>query len=175
MRVALSLFIGLGCVVLHTAFLVRLLGPYPLYDLLLPLIVRVSIFGPKGESILIILVLGTIMDALSGSPAGLYVVSYLWVFAGVRGSMYFLDAGSLFLFPLILAVGIILQNMLFAISIHGFIFESHQFFFLLKTIILQVTVGLVTAPFFLLILNAAYARCDRWRVQLRGEQPDPEH
>jgi hypothetical protein len=172
MKFVLSLLIGVACMVLKTAVLFHISSAVPLFDLLLPLIAYISIFGPVVQSISLIIILGGLMDAISGSPFGLYIVSYLWVFVGVRGSMYFLDAGSLFLFPLILAFGIMLQNVLFALCVHGFSFESHQFFFLLRSILVEVTLGLIIAPFFLLFFNLIYHRYGQWAAHFKGDSQD---
>jgi hypothetical protein len=172
MKFALTLLIGMTCIVLKTTFLFRISTTLPLFDLLLPLIAYISIFGPMVQSIALIIVFGGLMDAISGSPFGLYIVSYLWVLVGVRGSMYLLDAGSLFLFPLILALGIMLQNVLFAFCAHGFSFEAHQLLFLLKSILVEVTLGLIIAPFFLLLFNFIYLRYGQWAAQFKGDGRD---
>ena len=172
MKFSLSLLIGIIGIVFKTAFLLRISTALPLFDLLLPLIVYISIFGPVIQCIALIIVLGGLMDAVSGSPFGLYIVSYLWVFIGVRGSMYLLDAGSLFLFPLILAFGIILQNVLFALCAHGIFFEAHQLLFLLKSILIEVTLGLIIAPFLLLFFNFVFLRYGQWTAQFKKTGQD---
>lgn len=172
MKFILSLLIGICCVVLETALVARINTVLPLFDLLLPLVVYISILGPALHCIALIIVLGALMDAVSGSPFGLYVVTYLWVFIGVRGSMCFLDAGSLFLFPLILAGGIMLENVLFAVCAHGIPFKVHQFFFLMKSALIEVTLGLIIAPFLLLFFNFIYLRYDEWAGRLKGSRQD---
>lgn len=172
MKFVLSLLMGLMAIVLNTALLFHHSFVLPLFDLLLPLIAYISIFGPMVQSIVLIIILGGLMDGVSGSPLGLYIVSYFWVFLSVRGSMYFLDAGSLFLFPLILAFGILLQNILFALCAHGFSFESFQVLFIFRSLLLEVIIGLIVAPFFLLFFNWIYLRYGRWAAHFKVDSQD---
>ncbi len=48
-----------------------------MYDLLIPFVILISICLPVGESLPFVLILGLIMDNLSGTPFGLYVTFYL--------------------------------------------------------------------------------------------------
>ena len=116
MNIVLSIILGFMLVVFQTACLPEI-GIFDCYfDLLLPLVVYISIFRPVLERTLLILFFGMVMDSISGSPFGLYIITYIWLLLGVRGSMHFLDAGSFFLFPLILAVGVVFENLLFSVS-----------------------------------------------------------
>jgi rod shape-determining protein MreD len=149
MKAALSIILGLVLVVLHTTCLPELFMSGCYLDLLLPLVIYVSIFSPVAESIFLLLFFGLIMDSLSGSPFGLYIITYVWLLLGVRGSMRLLDAGSFFLFPLILAVSVIFEDLLFAFSVSTF--PSMAVF-------IQALWALATAPFFLLLFNVLFLR-----------------
>ena len=161
MNVALSIILGLVLVVLHTACLPEFFMSGCYLDLLLPLVIYVSIVRPVTESIFLILFFGLVMDSLSGSPFGLYIITYVWLLLGVRGSMRLLDAGSFFLFPLILALGVIFENLLFAFSVSTV--PSMEIF-------IQALWALATAPFFLLLFNALFLRFKKITVWL-GRDP----
>jgi hypothetical protein len=161
MNVALSIILGLVLVVLHTACLPSLSMSGCYIDLLLPLIIYVSVFRPVVESISLMLIFGLVMDSLSGSPFGLYIITYVWLLLGVRGSVRLLDAGSYFLFPLILSSGVIFENLLFAFSVHRV--PSMEIF-------IQAFWALAMAPFFLLLFNALFLRVKQITVFL-GRDP----
>ena len=152
MSIALSTVLGLFFIVLQTACLPLLFNSGRSFDLLLPLVVYLGVFRPVPESIFLTLVFGITMDSLSGSPFGLYVITYAWMLIGVRGSMRFLDAGSYFLFPLILALGIVFENLLFAFSVSAG--PSVK-------ILVNALWALATAPLFLLFFNGLFGQFRR--------------
>jgi len=161
MNIALSIILGLVFVVLHTACLPNLFMSGCYLDLLLPLVIYVSVFRPVAESIFLMIFFGLVMDSLSGSPFGLYIITYVWLLLGVRGSMRLLDAGSFFLFPLILALSVIFENLLFAFSVSAV--PSMEVF-------LHAFWALATAPFFLILFNALFLRFKQIPVWL-GRDP----
>jgi cell shape-determining protein MreD len=95
---------------------------------------------------------GVIMDCVSGTPFGLYFITYVWILLGVRGSMRLLDAGSYFLFPLILSAGLLLEHLLFAFSISRL--PSAQ-------ALLSALWAIATAPFFLIFFKGVFGRLGR--------------
>jgi cell shape-determining protein MreD len=66
-----------------------------IYDLLIPFVIFLSICMPVRECLPFILVLGFIVDNLSGSPFGLYLTFYFWLFVGMRWIIKYLRAGNI--------------------------------------------------------------------------------
>jgi cell shape-determining protein MreD len=161
MNAALSIVLSLVFIVFQTVCLPALFRSCCYVDLLLPLVIYISIVRPVIESLLLILFFGLVMDSLSGTPFGLYIITYVWLLLGVRGSMRLLDAGSYFLFPLILALSVVFENLLFAFSVSTV--PSMAVF-------IQAVWALVTAPFFLLFFNALFLRFKKMAVWL-GRDP----
>ncbi len=64
------------------------------YDLLIPFVVFLGLFRPVRESLPFVFFLGFIMDNLSGSPFGLYLTAYFWLFIGVKGITKLLQVGN---------------------------------------------------------------------------------
>lgn len=149
MNAALSIILGIIFVVLQTACLPEFFTCRCYLDFLLPLVIYVSIVRPVAESILLVLFFGLVMDSLSGTPFGLYIITYVWLLLGVRGSMRLLDAGSFLLFPLVLASSVLFENLLFAFSVSAA--PSMAVF-------KQAFWALVIAPFFLILFNALFLR-----------------
>lgn len=150
MTLLLSILLGILFIVLQTACIPPHFLFIRYFDLLLPLVIYVSVFRPAAESIFLVLFFGILMDSLSGSPFGLYSITYVWLLLGVRGSMLFLDAGSYFLFPLILAAALIVEHLLF--SIYKVAIPSGEIW-------VTVLWALITAPLFLLFLNTMFKKC----------------
>ncbi len=83
------------------------------FDPLLCLVVYLSVFRPLTESIPLLAFLGILMDTLSGGPFGLYLTSYVWLFIGVRLAAAFIRVESPILLVLLMAGGVLLQNLVF--------------------------------------------------------------
>jgi len=144
--------LGLALVVAQTACLPHFFISCRCYDMLLPLVVYIGVFRPIAESMLLVVFFGVIMDCISGTPFGLYIITYVWILLGVRGSMRLLDAGSYFLFPLILSAGLLFEHLLFAVSTSRM--PSAQAF-------LSTLWAIVAAPFFLMFFNGVFDKLGR--------------
>jgi cell shape-determining protein MreD len=84
------------------------------YDLLIPFIVYLGLSRPLREGLLFVCFLGFIMDNLSGSPFGLYLTSYFWLFSCVKLITQLLQVGKrLFVITFIVAAGVLMENLFF--------------------------------------------------------------
>ena len=139
-----------------------------MYDLLIPFVIFISICLPLRESLPFILILGLIMDNISGSPFGLYLTSYFWLFAGVRWILKFLRASNKLFLSLVVVVAVLIQNGMI-IGTFGFAGPDWQLpADALKNITLQLFWALATGPLFLFCLLAA---SKRFNIQLNGAIP----
>lgn len=152
MKIVLGIFLGIFFAVFQTACLPYVCPSFRSFDMLLPLVIYLSVFSPVAEGLSLVVFFGIIMDCLSGSPFGLYIITYAWIFLGVRGSMYFLDAGSYFLFPLIMMLGMVFEYFLFAFSTS----RSPS-----AAIFSNALLAIVAAPFFLMLFNALFGKIER--------------
>jgi len=157
MKIVLSIVLGIFFAVLQTVCLPHVSLSLRRFDMLLPLVIYLSVFRPVPESIPLVAFFGIVMDCLSGSPFGLYVITYVWLLLGVRGCMWFLDAGSYFLFPLILMAGMILEHLLFAFSTSRTPSVG---------ILAHALWALVMAPFFLMLFNALFGKMEQVAAEL---------
>jgi rod shape-determining protein MreD len=151
-KIILSIVLGIFFAVLQTVCLPHISFSLRRFDMLLPLVIYLSVMRPVPESIPLVVFFGIIMDCLSGSPFGLYTVTYVWLLLGVRGSMRFLDAGSYFLFPLILMLGMVFEHFLFAFSSSRVPSVG---------ILVNALWAIVTAPIFLMFFNTLYNTMER--------------
>jgi rod shape-determining protein MreD len=109
-NISTSLFL----VILQTTVMPHLPLLNSFYDPLIPFIVFLGLSRPVRESLPFVFFLGFIMDNLSGTPFGLYLTAYFWLFVGVKGITRLLQVGNrLFIIMLIVASGVLIENLIF--------------------------------------------------------------
>ncbi len=141
-----------------------------MYDLLIPFVILISICLPVGESLPFVLILGLIMDNLSGTPFGLYVTFYLWLFIGVRGIIKFLRVSNKFLLAVMVVVAVLIENF-FMIATFAFFGSVRQLPAEASLIVLQQFLwALTTGPLFMLCLLTV---AKRFNIQLNGAASQP--
>ena len=138
------------------------------YDLLAPFVIYLGLFRSVRESIPIIIIFGFIMDNLSGGPLGLYLTTYLWLFAGVKWIITILRVRNNVLLAFVVAAGVLLENIIFMGAIT--MFESGSRFSQadFSTVAVQVLWALVTGPIFLIFFKYLHQRWDKWSGEILG-------
>jgi hypothetical protein len=155
----------LALVVLQTAVVpyVPLLDGF--YDLTACLVIYLGLFRPVREGAVVVLIMGFVMDTLSGAPFGLYLVSYVWLFIGIRWVIGYLRVTNTLLLPLALVSGILLQSAIFLTAV-SFLDPQAVFFPTgLRLLAEQALWALTTGVLFLGAFG--YTR-DRWLRFMRG-------
>jgi len=171
MRLLASAAFGMICLVVQTALLSRFQCSSAFFDLLMPIVLYVSIRRPFSESLPLIFFFGILQGGLSGGPFGLHLVIYAWLLFGARGSMQLLDVGSFFIFPLLVAAGVVIENIFLAVVARE-IFQYGHWFMVTKTVLIQTILGIMAAPFFLIIQKKAHSAWDHTLRQWRRAQEE---
>jgi rod shape-determining protein MreD len=139
-----------------------------MYDLLIPFVIFLSICLPLRESLPFVLILGLIMDNISGSPFGLYLTFYFWLLVGVRWVLTFLRASNKLFLSLVVVIAVLIQNGLiigtFGVAGPGWQIPAAG----LKNVTVQFFWALTTGPLFLFILLAV---SKRFNIRLNGAIP----
>lgn len=112
MACCLNLFIGLCLLILQTSIVPDLPFFDRFYNLLTPYIVYLGLYRPARDGLPLTILIGFVMDNFSGGPFGLYLVTYLWVFAGTRRVVRFFRVGFNPLLPLVLVAAVVFENAL---------------------------------------------------------------
>lgn len=124
------------------------------YDLLVPFIAYLGLSRPVREGLLFVCFLGFIMDNLSGSPFGLYLTSYFWLFIGVKGITQLLQVGRrVFVITLIVATGVLVENLVFLGSFAIFSPEQPIAGDAVKIVAAQLLWALLTGFLFLIVFR----------------------
>lgn len=170
MRYGFYISICLFLLILQTTILPYIPVVQGMYDLLIPFVIFISICLPVRESLPFALALGLIMDNLSGSPFGLYLTFYLWLFIGVRFIMKFLRVSNKFFLSLVVIFAVLVQNILM-IAIFAFFGPVKQLpVDAIVVVTQQFLWALATGPVFLLSLLALAKRLN---IQWDGAAPPP--
>ncbi len=136
------------------------------YDLLVPFIIYLGLFRPARESILFILVLGFLMDNLSGAPFGLYITTYFWLFIIVKLVVKYLHVHNNILLLFIVAAGVLMENIIFIAGVSMSNPDSQFPAITIRTVIFQILWAGCTGFFFLIFFNHVHKKLEKWFNEL---------
>jgi len=136
------------------------------YDLISPFVLYLGLFRPARESIPVVLVLGFVMDNLSGGPLGLYLTAYFWLYAGVKWLITVMNVRDNILLPFVVAVGVLLQNIIFMGTITMFEPGSRFSQAAVSTVTVQVLWAMATGPLFLILYNYLHQRWENYFTEI---------
>ena len=161
-------------VILQTTVMPYLPLLHSFYDLLIPFIVFLGLSRPVRESLPFIFFLGFIMDNLSGSPFGLYLTAYFWLFVGVKGITKLLQVGNrLFIITLIVATGVLIENLIFLGTLTILGPDQQLAGDAAKTVTIQILWAIWTGPIFLLLLRDLQNRLDHGFRAIYARKGEP--
>ena len=133
------------------------------YDLLSVFVIFLGLHRPVGESLLVVLFIGIVMDNLVGGPFGLYITIYAWILFGIRQVTGFLHIKNFFLLPAIVSSGVFIENVIFFLVAGApelkadFLLESGRAAFA------QVVWAACTGTFLLSFIKYCYQKLGEWQ------------
>ena len=134
-------------------------------DLLVPLVIYIGISRSHRESIPLILLLGFLVDNLSGSPLLLYMMIYFWLLIGVWLALQFFQIGTYLRLAVLVVLGVLLKHLILILFFYVYLPDFHVPPARLGTIGLQLIWAALLGPLLIAIfehLNAAlYKRLGR--------------
>lgn len=108
--------ISLCLVIIQTTVLPNVSPAGHFYDLLIPMLIYLALFRPSHESLPFVFFLGLLMDNLSGTPFGLYLTTYFWIYVGVKLVANYFRVGNRIMMALMVCCGVLIQNFLMVTS-----------------------------------------------------------
>jgi len=132
------------------------------YDLMIPFVVYLALFRPRRDSVFVVVMLGLIIDSLSGAPFGMFTTAYFWLFMSLKWITQYLHASNTLLIPVVVALGVFMENLFFVTIIATFVSTDSFLPQAFQSIGAQFLWALFTGPFFLLALYNTNLRWDRW-------------
>ena len=123
-------------------------------DLLITFSIYAGLFLPFLESIVLILVLGALMDSITGGLFGLYLSIYFWIIVGLRPFVTLLNLKNTHTLWLLLGIAIGFKNLMLFIGTvalkQEIVFSSESF----REMAYQLFWTLALGPFLIRLLNA---------------------
>ena len=87
------------------------------YDTIIIFILYLGLYRSLWEGIPILLLVGILMDCLSGGSFGIYTTTYIWLYAAIRATIQFLHVKSLIVLPVTIVTGVLLENLVVFLTV----------------------------------------------------------
>jgi hypothetical protein len=149
-RIGLILFL----VIFQTTFYYAIPALNHFVDLLIIFVIYAGLFLPFIESIVLVLVLGSLMDSFTGGLFGLYLSIYFWIIIGLRPFVMLLNLKNAHTLRLLLGIAIGFENLMLFI---GTVALKQEIVFSTESILgmaYQMLWTLALGPFLIRLLTA---------------------
>jgi cell shape-determining protein MreD len=162
----------MSLIILQTSIIPLVPGLDHFYDLSCLLVIYLGLFREAREGIIVMLVIGTIVDKLSGGPFGFFLTCYVWLYILVRWMKTFLHVNATIILPLIVALAVFLENIVFlglsALFGQGFRGSAD----LSGTVGVQMLWAMITGPILIALYRYAHNTWDVWcgKFMVRGSK-----
>jgi rod shape-determining protein MreD len=154
----LYLILGLLTTVAQTTILRLPLFHGVFYDLLIPLVVFLSLNAPNRKGVLVIVILGIIMDLLSGGIFGLYLTIYFWIFVSVKNLSKSFHVGDTIFQSVLIGACVLGQHLVFCISAAAPWKGAQLLSAQAAPVLLQTIFAALTGPGILMLLGRLHTR-----------------
>lgn len=146
-------------------FQTTVLSCFPLfntfYGLLVLYIVYMGLFFGVREGLPVALIMGLVMDSLSGGPFGVYLTAYLWLFIGVRQLVKIFHVSNYILLPVVAAGAVLIENIIL-FAAFAMVEPDRQIpSSVINSIVIQVALATCTGPFIIQFYNFTYKRWNK--------------
>jgi cell shape-determining protein MreD len=166
------LFICLILIILQTTIFPSLPVLDSFFDLIVSFIIYLGLYRPVRESLPVVIVLGIIVDNLSGSPFMLYIIAYFWVYFSVRLLTRILQVGMRFRLPIIVVTGILLENLVFILTLTFFESGPQAPVFLAGAFMVQMLWAFFIGPILVLVYKYTQNLWDNWISEVMIRRSD---
>lgn len=154
----LYLVLGLLTIVAETTILKLSIFQGIFYDLLIPLVVFLSVNLPNRKGFLVVVILGMMMDLLSGGIFGLYLTIYLWIFLSVKNLSKYFDVDKALFQSVLIGVCVFGEHLLFCVSVAAPWKGARLLAAQTAPVVLQTAFAVLTGPGILILLGRVHAR-----------------
>lgn len=142
-------------IVLQTAVMPTIPVLDRFFDLPAVFVIYLGLFRPIRECLPVTIVLGIIADNLSGAPFMLYTTSFIWLYLGVYWLKGVLQVGMRFRLPIIVSAGVLLENIIFIVTVGLLEPGSQSPVATAGTVITQLLWAFIIGPF--LVIGFKYS------------------
>lgn len=148
------------------------------YDTVILFILYLGLYRSIWEGLPILLVVGILMDCLSGGPFGIYTTTYIWLYAAIRATIQFLHVNSLIVLPVTIVTGVILENLVVFLTVLMGRSDVSFSYNAVKTVLAQVLWAVVTGPVIFSAIKTLHHGFERWfkmNMSREKKQSDFKH
>lgn len=161
-------------IILQTAIVPYLPAFGGIFDLALPFVIYLGLYRPAREGLPMALLIGFIMDSLSGSPFGLYMTTYCWLLIGTKWITGYLQVGNRVLLLLIVPGGVLVENFIFIAIFAALAAPAKLPAATLKTVVVQELWALATGALWLMAFRGGQRRLVGWAQHLFADHDRAE-
>ena len=156
------IFTSLFLIVLQTVILPDLPVLNSVFDLTAMFVIYLGLMRSVREGLPVVLMLGVIMDNLSGAPFLVFITTYFWLYVGVRWLSRILQVGMRFRLAVIVVAGILLENVIFIVAFGGLDALRQMPSTTAGKILPRLLWALIFGPILILVLAHMHRLWDRW-------------
>ena len=109
----------------------------------------------------VILIAGSLMDLLSGGSGGVYIITYLMIFAGFRNTPGYFHFKNQVLFQIVLLLAVLLENVVFNLVLSFQTQAVHLSFNAGRVLAVALFWALIGGPFFYGLFNVVFNEVDQ--------------
>ncbi len=146
-----------------------------IYDLVIIFVIYIGFYSSLLEGLPIVILMGIIMDCLSGGAFGVFTTSYLWLYVVVTVVIQYLHVASRFLLIIAVVAGVLWENLIILLTIAMSNSEVMFSSILVKNILIQLLLVVFTGPpvFFLIkVFHSTSAEWFRILLESKDEKSD---
>ena len=154
------IFTCLILIVLQTVIMPGLPVISSFSDLTTIFIIYLGVLRSTRESLPVVILLGVVMDNLSGTPLMVYTMAYFWLYVCVRWLSRILQVGLRFRLAFIVVLGVALETVISVVSFGGFEALSEMPSADITKITIRLLWALFLGPIMILVLQRLHRLWD---------------
>ncbi len=135
---------------------------FVIYDLLIIFVIYIGFYSTLMEGLPSVILMGLVMDCLSGGAFGVFTTTYLWLYAVVTVVIQYLHVASRFLLIIAVVSGVLWGNLINIMTIamgnSGLQLSSG----LIQNISAQLILVVFTGPPVFFLIKTFHSLCEAW-------------
>ena len=117
MKISFFILLTLFLTILQTTILPDFYISHHSFDLLIINILYLSLGFEHPAMVIVVIMIGCIVDSVSGVYFGLYLTTYLWIYALVQVLKQFVFSRNIFFYLIIAAASVLIESIFLTLSI----------------------------------------------------------
>ncbi len=137
------------------------------FDLLIIFVVYIGFYSSLIEGLPVVILMGLIMDCLSGGAFGTFTTTYLWLYVVVTVVIQYLHVASRFLLVIALVAGVLWENLIIIMTIAMGVAGFQLSTVFMKNIAIQLLLVVCTGPPIFFLIKTFHSVCEAWFILIK--------